>query len=588
MKKNKIIISLMILTIILYSLFGIILQNTSLAVNQTKSEDINSINETKYPGIKQQIQQLQSKYPNWKFKILYTGLDWNDVINNEYTGHGKSPKNLIYKSASYQGEWICAICGESGYDNGNWKCASDKAIKYMMDVRNSINESDIFQFEELTSTDYNIETIRTMTRGTFLEGHEQGIINASKNNNINAYYIVARLIQEQGSQGSVLAKGTGYNGVGVGFYNAFNIAASGNSTAEILTNALLYAQKQGWSSLDASIDGGIKFLAKQYIKKGQNTLYLQKFDVEATNGLYSNQYMQNIMAAQSEGSKLRSEYVKLNTFSSAHTFIIPVYENMPSEISKRPNESVTNKIEKDLVKVNVDNTLRIRNNPNGSTTVGWLYKNEIVTRVEKATSKVAGTYWDKIQKDNGTTGYVARETYENEGKYKLYLVSLNNYDSNTENNNVQNNNVSNNSNQSSKQNNEKNNLKDTAKVKIDQTNKIVTVTPDSIAKDILDANGGPIKITKADGNFLPNGENELVATGFVIDDKYTVVKKGDCNGDGSVDAFDYIRIMNYIMKKRTLNNAEQLAADANKDGKIDSFDYIRIMNYIMGKKQIEI
>ena len=290
MKKNIIIISLMILTIILYSLFGIILQNTSFAVNQTKSEDINSINEIKYPGIKQQIQQLQSKYPNWKFKILYTGLDWNDVINNEYTGHGKSPKNLIYKSASYQGEWICAICGESGYDNGNWKCASDKAIKYMMDVRNSINESDIFQFEELTSTDYNIETIRTMTRGTFLEGHEQGIINASKNNNINAYYIVARLIQEQGSQGSVLAKGTGYNGVGVGFYNAFNIAASGNSTAEILTNALLYAQKQGWSSLDASIDGGIKFLAKQYIKKGKNTLYLQKFDVEATNGLYSNQY----------------------------------------------------------------------------------------------------------------------------------------------------------------------------------------------------------------------------------------------------------------------------------------------------------
>ena len=48
MKKNKIIISLMILTIILYSLFGIILQNTSLAVNQTKSEDINSINEIKY------------------------------------------------------------------------------------------------------------------------------------------------------------------------------------------------------------------------------------------------------------------------------------------------------------------------------------------------------------------------------------------------------------------------------------------------------------------------------------------------------------------------------------------------------------
>jgi len=47
--------------------------------------------------LKQKIKLLQSKYPNWKFKILYTGLDWNDVISSEYTGHGSSPKNLIYE-----------------------------------------------------------------------------------------------------------------------------------------------------------------------------------------------------------------------------------------------------------------------------------------------------------------------------------------------------------------------------------------------------------------------------------------------------------------------------------------------------------
>lgn len=33
-----------------------------------------------YPGYKELIDNLKAKYPNWQFKILYTGLDWNQVI----------------------------------------------------------------------------------------------------------------------------------------------------------------------------------------------------------------------------------------------------------------------------------------------------------------------------------------------------------------------------------------------------------------------------------------------------------------------------------------------------------------------------
>ena len=581
-KKIKIIALILILTIIINILTSIIIQNKTYAATQSFSIDIESIDETKYPGIKTKIKQLQSQYPNWNFKILYTGLDWNEVITNEYTGHGSSPKNLIYKSSNYQGEWICAICGEKGYDNGNWKCASEQAIKYMMDSRNSLNESDIFQFEELTNSGCDINILKAMTKGTFLEGHEQGIINASNNNDVNAYYIVARLIQEQGKSGTVLTSGSGYNGQGVGYYNAFNIAASGNSTAEILTNALAYAQKKGWTSLDASIDGGISFLSKQYIKKGQNTLYLQKFDVEATNGLYSNQYMQNILAAQSEGTTLRNTYINMNSMSSSHTFIIPIYENMPTEPCSRPDTNGTSVTEKDVVKVNVDSTLRIRNNPNGDTTIGWLYKDEIVTRLEKATSKVAGTYWDKIQKSNGTIGYVARETYENEGKYKLYLVPLNeNSSDNNQNNSDNNQNSSDNKPNDSTQKEPVN----TSKVKIDKDNKIITVTPDAIAKDILDAFGGPTKITRADGNFL-NGESESMATGYIVEDKYTVVKKGDCNGDGQVTPSDYVKVVNNIMGVSQFSDFMKKAADVNNDGNITPADYVKIVNQIMGYSNI--
>lgn len=573
-KKIKIISLILILTIAINILTSVIIQNKTYAVTQSFSIDIDNINESKYPGIKEKIKQLQSQYPNWNFKILYTGLDWNSVITNEYTGHGSSPKNLVYKTSNYQGEWICAICGEKGYDNGNWKCASEQAIKYMMDPRNSINSSDIFQFEELTNSGCDINTLKSMTKGTFLEGHEQGIINASNNNNVNAYYIVARLIQEQGKSGTVLATGSGYNGQYVGYYNAFNIAASGNSTAEILTNALAYAQKKGWTSLDASIDGGISFLAKQYIQKGQNTLYLQKFDVEATNGLYSNQYMQNILAAQNEGTTLKNTYININSMSSSHTFIIPVYENMPSEPCSRPDTNGTSVTEKDVVKVNVDITLRIRNNPNGDTTVGWLYKDEIVTRLEKATSKVAGTYWDKIQKSDGTVGYVARETYESESTYKLYLVPLNENNSDNSNNNSDG--------STSKE------PVNTSKVKIDKNNKIIIVTPDSIAKDILDAFGGPTKITRANGDFL-DGEQESIATGYIVEDKYTVVKKGDCNGDGKIDTADLLTIQKQLLNISKIPEGAKLkSADINNDGKIDTADLLAVQKKLLNISDIQI
>lgn len=571
---KKMLASIIILTMITYILSSILIQNKSLAVTQSTSTDINSIDSSKYPGVKEKIQALQKKYPNWKFKILYTGLDFNEVIANEYTGHGKSPKNLIYKSANYQGAWICSICKERIYDNGNWRCASEEAIKYMMDPRNSINESDIFQFEELTKTDTDINTIKNMTNGTFLAGYEQAIINTANSNNVNACYIVARLIQEQGKTGTVLTSGKGYNGQYVGYYNAFNRGASGNSTEAILLNGLATAQKYGWTSLEKSISGGIDFIANQYIHKGQNNLYLQKFDVETTNGLYSNQYMQNLMAAENEGLTLKNTYINTNSMSSAHTFIIPVYENMPKADCARPSTNGTSNVTTDLVRVNVDSTLRIRDTANGNTTVGWLYKDEFVTRLEKATTKVNGTYWDKIKKADGTTGYVARETYENESDYKLYLVPISEDGGN-------NNDNTNNSNNNNKPTN-------TSKVKINEENKTIMVVPNAIANDILESFGGTAKITKADGNYL-NGSQDTVATGYKVEDKYTVIKKGDCNGDGYVNTGDTYMLKCVVLNLKKFENENyKKAADVNNDNELNTGDTFLLKKQVLGLANIEL
>ena len=568
----KIISTILIISILINVIPIIIPTHKVNAINivQTVSTDINNLNESKYPGFKEKIKTLQSQYPNWKFKILYTGLDWNAVIANEYTGHGAKPTNLIPNSANYKGAWLCPICKETPYDNGSWRCVSEQGIKYMMDPRNSINVSDVFQFEELTNAGYDMNIIRTMTQNTYLAGHEQVIVNSSVSKNMNPYYIIARLLHEQGKGGSTAVFGNGYNGQYVGYYNAFNIAASGNTKAEIILNELAYAKKKGWTSLDASITGGINFLAGQYVDYDQNTLYLQKFDVANKGGFYCNQYMQNILAAQNEGATIRNVYIDINTLAYSHTFIIPVYENMPQQPCARPNSSGTSTVESDLVKVNVDTNLRIRNSPNGSTTVDLLYKNEIVTRLEKATSKVNGTYWDKVQKSNGSVGYAARETYTNETPYKLYLVPIStgsnggNSGSGGTNNPPPSTGTSN------------------VPVKIDNVNNIITVVPDAIAFDILNSFGGAVKITLADGRDLPLGGIQPMGTGFKVQDKYTVVKKGDINGDGKVDTADLLAIQKQLLKIASIESGiKTKAADTNNDTKIDTADLLAIQKKIL-------
>ena len=299
--------------------------------------DGENLNEAKYPGYKELIDKLLEEHPNWTFTLFYTKLDWNEVIKNE--GHSDTrtyPLNLVSDSSSYPDDWKCEIDINKRFDNGTWMCASDKAIKYKMDPRNVLNDNNIFQFKELNYVEgaQTAEGLKEITDGSFLEGDNisKALIEAGKNSNLDPYFIASRLIQEQGRDGTTLSKGYEYNGAIV--YNPFNINAIGNSRDEILESAASYAYEQGWDSLEKAIIGGIEFMKEGYINEGQNTLYLQKFDVVKQGGLYEHQYMQNLLAPTSEASNMRDIYESSNTVDSKLNFIIPLYENMPEEISE--------------------------------------------------------------------------------------------------------------------------------------------------------------------------------------------------------------------------------------------------------------
>ena len=63
---------------------------------------------------------------------------------------------------------------------------------------------------------------------------------------------------------------------------------------------------------------------------------MQKFDVvNEDKSLYKNQYMQNLMAPQSEAKNMLKIYTASNTVNSRLNIIIPLYENMPDEISEK-------------------------------------------------------------------------------------------------------------------------------------------------------------------------------------------------------------------------------------------------------------
>ena len=508
--RRKIIVIIALVQIIMLLLCFI--GNKSFAVNQSTSSDINSIDSNQYPQIKEMIQKLKQEHPNWNFKILYTDLDWNEVIANEYTGHGSTPRNLVPANSNYADEWVCPTCGDRTYDSGSWHCASQTAIQYMMDPRNSLNSSDIFQFMELTYTDYNIDTIRGMVKNSSFwnnESYINTIVTAAQKYNVNAYYIVARILQEQGSDGSELVKGQGYNGQYVGVYNVFNIGATGNGKENVILNGLARAQSEGWTSIELAIDGGVEIIASSYISKGQNTMYFQKFDVENSDGkLYWHQYMTNLMAAQSEGSKLRSTFEEYNSLEKEYTFIIPVYKNMPSNACKRPNDQgqdiTIDPSYGDLVKCNADPSLRLRDAPNGNDTGERIYNGEIVTRIEKATEKINGTYWDKIKKSNGVEGYVARETYENEPVYKLYLEPINNEEPNTPD-------ITDDPNDDIVKN---------EKIKVNNTKNEVTTIPSATVKEIKELLNTDIVVKNANGETID--ENSKLATGYIVNDRYKI------------------------------------------------------------------
>lgn len=355
------------------------------------------IDDNKYPGYKESLENLKLAHPNWNFKFLYTGLNFSDAVSGEYEVRSA---NLV--PTSYGGEWIS---GTALYDTG-WYGASEKAIARFMDPRNFLNEVDVFQFQDVNDYLYGVctlEGIQEQVNNSFLKDYATDIDIACRNENVNPYYIIARLFQENGrnpSNGTYKMNG----GDGKYYYNPFNIGATGNSKSEVYNNALARAKREGWDTMVKALQGGIYFCKKNWLENYQNTLYQNKFDIDSTNGtsLYSHQYMQNLFGAYNEAKSLQGMYDRTGRLDSDFTFIIPLYENMPKDLSPEPK----NNQESYIINVKTTGT-EIRIRKEASTDSEILREIADKGTVLLSVQRGINSNWHKVVTKDGLIGYVS-------------------------------------------------------------------------------------------------------------------------------------------------------------------------------------
>lgn len=78
---------------------------------------------------------------------------------------------------------------------------------------------------------------------------------------------------------------------------------------------------------------------------------------------------------------------------------------------------------------------------------------------------------------------------------------------------------------------------------------------------------------------------DKVGTGYTIiynGGEYTVVIKGDVNGDSIVNSTDFMQIRRNFLGLFDLGDANILAADVNDDGKINSTDFMQVRRHFLG------
>lgn len=607
---------------------------------------------------------------------MYTNLDWNNVIQQE----SQFGKNLVPKT--YSDNWKNTTPGQYNVEvDSGWVDSSELAVKYAMDPRNFLNEVRIFQFETLSynSSANGINSIEKILYGTEFyqnkvsyldnkgnmintnETYSELILRGGQKSAVSTYHLASRIKQEVGpflSHSSISGKVSGYEGL----YNFYNIGATSSiEPMGAIKNGLQFA-KDGkgasqatknkylipWNNKEKAISGGGIFIGSSYIQVGQNTVYLQKFDVNDDRGsnLFSHQYMTNVLAPYNEAKSIYKGYQKNGILDLQISFIIPIFNNMPDIQYESPNINLNNYVA-DNTKVYCNATnVNLRTGPSTSyEVITMISRDAKMTRIAKSISN--GERWDRVQLENGMVGYIF-QTYVTEmpaynkvtginlDKEELYIsigenLKINAYIEPANANNTKINFKSDDEKIATIDENgvitaqkegetiiyaiseENENIK--AKCKITVIRKMQEAEVQFTAPLILnnlDVSGidynqntvGDIKnniisnleIVIVNSNNEILSDDAIIGTGNKIQVKedgkilkeYQIIIYGDVNGDGKINSVDLLVLQRHILEIETLDDIYQKSANIRKNGnKPSSVDLLLIQRHILGLQIIK-
>ncbi|SJZ32868.1 fibronectin type III domain-containing protein [Eubacterium coprostanoligenes] len=334
---------------------------------------------------------LQKAHPNWKFVAFKTGLDFDDAVKGELSGTPTTeenlrayldPRNWLNEKYVFQFESIRksdavqSVSSVNAILKNTWMANSKINYFDTQGVSKTVTEVNTYADAMIkASNDTNLsanyiaakirqENGRTENTATAVCGKKEpfkgiynyfnigayttamdglawaaGFLKANKDTvlfdgaNATAKPIVTvsngqrmAYIKEEGDYYRV----TLYDELDNGKYDDKEI---GYILKSDVNTTYMGNYGRPWTDPNKAIYNGAKYIANGYLTY-QFTMYLQKYNVNSQSGsLYRHEYMTNVSGAASEGYHLYSGYAKAGLLNSAHTFYIPVFNNMPNDNS---------------------------------------------------------------------------------------------------------------------------------------------------------------------------------------------------------------------------------------------------------------
>jgi beta-N-acetylglucosaminidase len=302
------------------------------------------------PSYRKALSSLQAFAPAWTFEPLWLQDSW-DLVLYEETKNEES--NLVaYDDTEFYAPYKWMVKNDTVYDGANWFPATRDGVAYYMDPRNFFDLRTVFQFLTLDSGSQisSLEGVEDVFRDIpeLLE-FAPTVYEAGKEASYLAESLAIRMRQEISlTEGGIspLARGqVPLEGDSTAYYNFYNIGAYPDPAvpngAQVngarfargdfieKTDPAYEAYHLPWTSPESAIKGGAVYICNNYSTYGQDSLYLQKYDL--LSGEYWHQYMQALTAPEEEAIRLSRILLESGGRQRPLVFKIPVFPDMPED-----------------------------------------------------------------------------------------------------------------------------------------------------------------------------------------------------------------------------------------------------------------